>query len=60
MAYDGLQDGNLAKMAITPRTADYDDLLPQMFEKLDDANHANPHYPGWARHSCNDALPAKQ
>jgi hypothetical protein len=60
MAYDGLQDGNLAKVAIALRTTDYDDLLPQMLGKLDDANHANPHYLGWARHSYNDTLQPKQ
>jgi hypothetical protein len=60
MAYDGLKDVNLAKMAIALRTADYGDLLPRMFEKLDDANHANSHYLGWARHSYNDTLQSKQ
>jgi hypothetical protein len=56
MAYDGLGDRNLAKMAIALRTPDYGELLPQMLKKLDDANHANPHYLGWARHSYNDHL----
>jgi hypothetical protein len=57
MAYDGLGDGSLAKMAIALRTADYGDLLSQMLRKLDDANQANPRYLGWARHSYNDTLP---
>jgi hypothetical protein len=56
MAYDGLHDRNLAKMAIALRTLDYGVLLPQMLKKLDDANRSNPHYLGWARHSYNDRL----
>ncbi|MFZ0881457.1 MAG: hypothetical protein WA002_18320 [Candidatus Acidiferrales bacterium] len=56
MAYDGLPDRNLAKMSIALRTPDYGDLLPQMLQKLDAANRANPHYLGWARHSYNDTL----
>jgi hypothetical protein len=55
-AYDGLGDRNLAKMVVALRTPDYGKLLPQMLEKLDDANHTNPHYLGWARHSYNDYL----
>ena len=58
MAYEGLTDRNLAKMVIALRTADYVNLLPQMLTKLDDANHSNPHYLGWARHSYNDTLQA--
>jgi hypothetical protein len=58
VAYDGSSDLNLAKMAIALRTPDYDELLPQMLKKLDDANRANPHYLGWARHSYNDYLSA--
>ncbi len=58
MAYDGLEDRNLAKMIIALRTADYIDLLPQMLDKLDVANRANPHYLGWARHSYKDFLQA--
>ena len=58
MAYDGLNDRNLAKMAIALRTPDYEALLPQMLEKLDESNGENPHYLGWARHSYNDTLPA--
>jgi hypothetical protein len=60
MAYDALKDGNSAKMAIALRTADYGDLMAQMLGKLDDANRADPHYLGWARHSYNDILQAKQ
>jgi hypothetical protein len=56
MAYDGLGDRDLAKMAIALRTPDYGGLLPQMLKRLDDANHANPHYLGWARHSYNDSV----
>jgi hypothetical protein len=56
MAFDGLNERNLAKMVIALRTPDYDDLLPQMLKKIDDANHSNPHYLGWARHSYNDHL----
>jgi len=58
MAYDGLGDSNLAKMVIALRTPDYGALLPRMLETLDDANHSNPHYQGWARHSYNDSLDA--
>ncbi len=56
MAYDGLGDRDVAKMAIALRTLDYGELLPQMLKKLDDSNRANPHYLGWARHSYNDWL----
>jgi hypothetical protein len=59
MAYDGLGERNLAKMVIALRTPDYGDLLPQMLKKLDEANRANPHYLGWARHSYNDHLQAQ-
>jgi hypothetical protein len=58
MAYDGLGERNLAKMAIALRTPDYGERLPQMLKGLDDANRANPHYLGWARHSYNDYLQA--
>jgi hypothetical protein len=58
MAYDGLDGGKLANMVIALRMPDYDELLPQMLEKLDDANRENPHYLGWARHSYNDYLAA--
>jgi hypothetical protein len=56
MAYEGLTDRNLAKMAIALRTPDYGDLLPQMLKALDEANRVNPDYLGWARHSYNDHL----
>jgi hypothetical protein len=56
MAFDGLDDPNLATLAIGLRTPDYGDLLPQMLASLDIANRANPHYAGWSRHSYNDAL----
>jgi hypothetical protein len=55
MAYDGLHDRNLAKMAIALRTLDYGELLPQILKKLDDANRSNPHYLGWAHHAYNAA-----
>lgn len=58
MAYDGLNDRGLARMAFALRTPDYGDLLAQMLKKLDESNEANPHYLGWARHSYNDALKA--
>jgi len=56
MAFDGLNDRSLARMAIALRTPDYGALLPQMLKKLDESNGANPHYLGWARHSYNDTL----
>ena len=64
MAYEGLDDpkqagSNLAKMVIGLRTPDYADQLPNMLHLLDEANGANPHYAGWARHSYNDLLEAK-
>jgi hypothetical protein len=58
MAYDGLNDKNLATMIIALRTPDYGDKLPEMLKTLDEANGSNPHYQGWARHSFNDVLPA--
>lgn len=60
MAYEGLNERNLGKMAIALRTADYGDLLPQILKALEEANHPNFHYLGWARHSYNDTLPATQ
>ena len=56
MAYDGLDDRAQARIAIALRTPDYGGLLQQMLAKLDEANHGNPHYLGWARHSYNDTL----
>jgi hypothetical protein len=58
MAYQGIDDRNLAKMVIGLRTPDYGELLPEMLQALDDANRTNPHYLGWARHSYNDYLKA--
>ena len=54
MAYDGLAGQDVARMSIALRTPDYGDLLPRMLATLDDANRANPHYLGWARHCYND------
>jgi hypothetical protein len=56
MAYQGLEDPNLAKLAVALRTPDYGKLLAQMLHTLDEANATNPHYLGWARHSYNDVL----
>ncbi|MGA7686514.1 MAG: hypothetical protein WCC32_14125 [Terriglobales bacterium] len=58
IAYEGVREPNLAKMIIGLRTPDYGEDLPKMLQTLDDSNHANPHYAGWARHSYNDALSA--
>lgn len=58
MAYQGLNDRNLAKMAIGLRTPDYEDLLPRMLTTVDDSLRDNPHYLGWAWHSWNDQLQA--
>ena len=60
MAYQGLNDMNLATMIIALRTPDYGDKLPKMLKSLDEVNGTNPHYQGWARHSFNDMLPATQ
>lgn len=60
MAFDGLGQRKLAKMAIALRTPDYLELLPEILRKLDDANRSNPHNLGWARHSYNDQLNATQ
>lgn len=56
MAYEGLSDPGLAKIVVALRTPDYGSLLPKMLRTLDEANHTNPHYQGWARHSYNDVL----
>jgi len=53
MAYAGLWDGGLAKMAIGLRTPDYEMLLPQMLKIVDDTLRNDPHYLGWALHSWN-------
>ena len=47
--------GTVRTLVIALRTPDYGGLLPQMLETLDDANHLNPHYQGWARDSYNDS-----
>jgi hypothetical protein len=60
MAYEGLNDRDLATMMIGLRTPDYAELLPQMLKALDEANSTNPHYAGWARHSYNDYLKATE
>jgi hypothetical protein len=54
MAYAGLTDPKLARMAIGLRTPDYGRLMPQMLAALDETLRANPHYLGWAWHSYND------
>jgi hypothetical protein len=58
MIYDGLPDRYLARIVIAVRTADYGELPPQMFRRLDEANRTNPYYLGWARHSYNAYLKA--
>src|SRR6202050_884117 len=58
MAYQGIDDRNLAKLVMGLRTPDYGELLPAMLQALDDANRTDPHYLGWARHSYNDYLKA--
>jgi hypothetical protein len=55
MAYDGLNDAGLAKMAIALRTPDYEQLMPRMFRTIEGALRDNPHYLGWAWHDYNDA-----
>jgi hypothetical protein len=56
MAYQGLEEPDLAKMSIALRTPDYGPQLPEMLASLDAAFLGNPHYLGWARHSYNDVL----
>jgi hypothetical protein len=55
-AYAGLERSGLATLTIGLRTPDYGDELPRMLAVLDEANGADPHYAGWARHSYNDVL----
>jgi hypothetical protein len=50
MAYQGLTDQKLAKIAIGLRIPDYGPLMPQMLKTLDETFRANPHYLGWAWH----------
>ena len=56
MAYAGLERPGLATLMIGLRTPDYGEQLPEMLKVLDEANSADPHYAGWARHSYNDVL----
>ncbi len=56
MAYQGLDNADLARIGIALRTSDYGDLLPDMFKTMDEKLRGNPHYLGWARHSYNDIL----
>lgn len=56
LAYGGLHDPGLAKLAIGLRTPDYGELLPGMLGMLDASNGNDPHYLGWARHSYNDVM----
>jgi hypothetical protein len=58
MAYQGLNGGNLAKLAIGLRTPDYQQQLPNMLKLVQDTLSGNPHYLGWAWHSYNDTLQA--
>ncbi len=50
MAYEGLTDPKLARMAIGLRTPDYGPLMSQMLNTLDHTLRGNPHYLGWAWH----------
>jgi hypothetical protein len=55
MAYDGLNDPNLATLMIGLRTPDYGQLLPKMLTTLDESNRTDPHYQGWAWHAYSDS-----
>jgi len=55
IAYEGLDQRDLATMAIGLRTPDYGEMLPEMLRALDDANRSDPHYRGWAWHSYGDS-----
>jgi hypothetical protein len=55
MAYQGLSETHLAKMAIGLRTPDYQSQLPNMLKTVQQDLSNNPHYLGWAWHSYNDA-----
>jgi hypothetical protein len=55
MAYQGLSQPHLAKMAIGLRTPDYQSQLPNMLKIVQEDLSGNPHYLGWAWHSYNDA-----
>ena len=58
MAYQGLNGGNLARLAIGLRTPDYGQQLPNMLKVVQETLGANPHYLGWAWHSYNDVMQA--
>ncbi len=60
MAYAGLDDPHLARMAIALRTPDYLETLPEMLKTLDETHFTNPRYLGWARHSYNDLFKSGQ
>jgi hypothetical protein len=51
MAYQGLSQTRLAKMAIGLRTPDYESQLPNMLKTVEQDLSSNPHYLGWAWHS---------
>jgi hypothetical protein len=55
MAYQGLSETRLARMAIGLRTPDYQSQLPNMLKTVQQDLSSNPHYLGWAWHSYNDA-----
>ena len=54
LAYQGLNGGNLAQLAIGLRTPDYQQQLPDMLKVVQETLGANPHFLGWAWHSYND------
>ena len=54
MAYQGLPDAGLAKIAMGLRTPDYEEQLPHVLKALDEALGGDPEYLGWAWHSWND------
>jgi hypothetical protein len=56
MAYENVTEEHVARMSIALNSPDYDQWLPLMLKTLDDANHHNKHYLGWARHSYNSYL----
>ena len=55
MAYQGLSETRLARMAIGLRTPDYQSQLPNMLKAVQQDLSSNPRYLGWAWHSYNDA-----
>jgi hypothetical protein len=57
LAAEGLDASQLARISIGLRTPDYEALLPQMLQVLDQSDASIPLYAGWARHSYNDVLP---